>query len=334
TPESCKPLEERVWGWAVQLYAVRSAASWGIGDLGDLRQLGEWSAKLGARMLQINPLGAATPGLPQATSPYYPSSRRFLNPLYLRIEALPHIERIQSLCDEAGNQARQLNQQRLIDRDAIYRLKMPVLEALWEVVRHDLSNCAYYFSNQGETLQRFATFCVLAERFGQNWRDWPEAYQHPLREEVARFAAENEERVQFHMWLQYLLDRQLQHASEAIPLVFDLPVGVDPGGVDAWCWQDTLALGSRVGAPPDEFNAGGQDWGLPPWIPRKMVAAQYEPFIQTVRASLRYAGGLRIDHVMGLFRLYWIPQGVAATEGTYVDLPSADLLRILALESQ
>ena len=185
----------------------------------------------------------------------------------------------------------------------------------------------------GESLRGFASFCVLAERFGGDWRAWPREYQRPDSPGVLRFVQENSHRLRFHQWLQWQLDRQLAASAAVLSLVIDLPIGVSPGGADAWQWQDVLAKGATVGAPPDQFNMEGQDWGLPPFIPHRLRAARYWPFIETIRSSLRHAGGLRIDHVMGLFRLYWIPQGLGPQLGAYVRYSSEEMLAIVAVES-
>jgi 4-alpha-glucanotransferase len=179
----------------------------------------------------------------------------------------------------------------------------------------------------------FATFCALAEHHGGSWHKWPEKYRCPQSVAVARFAEQYASRVDFFRWLQWLLDEQLRRASAEIPLMQDVPIGVDPDGADAWAWQDVFAGTVAVGSPPDEFNTQGQNWGLPPFVPWKLRAAGYEPFIQTIRGALRHAGGLRIDHVMGLFRLYWIPQGIDSRNGAYVRYREDELLGILALES-
>jgi 4-alpha-glucanotransferase len=187
---------------------------------------------------------------------------------------------------------------------------------------------------QGQPLAQFAAFCALSEHYRSGWRQWPREYQRPDSPAVARFAAEHSERVRFFQWVQWLLDEQLARAAEEISLVQDLPIGVDPNGADAWAWQDLLANGVTVGCPPDEYNTRGQDWGLPPLIPLKLRDAGYEPFIQTIRSTLRHARGLRIDHVMGLFRLFWIPRGVDPSAGAYVEYAAEELLGILALESE
>jgi len=327
------PADWRIWGWAVQLYALRSAASWGIGDLADLRRLAHWSAaELGAGILLINPLHAATPVLPQQPSPYFPSSRRYRNLLYLRIEEVPGAAEAGIDLERLAVDGRALNRERQIDRDAIFRLKMGALERLWGLFGDDAA-FEHYGAEQDEALRQFAIFCVLAEHYGRGWRHWPAAYHHPDSPAVTRFAAERADRVRFHQWLQWLLDEQLARAAGELLLMQDLPIGVDPNGADAWAWQDVLANDVTVGVPPDEYNTLGQDWGLPPFVPHKLSAAAYGPFRQIIRATLRHAGGLRIDHVMGLFRLYWIPQGADPAMGGFVRYPAEDLLAIIALES-
>ena len=322
----------RIWGWAVQLYAARSSRSWGIGDLADLRCLGRWSATLGAGALLINPLSAVAPVHPQQPSPYFPSSRRFLNPLYLCIEQIPGAADAGVDLDRLGQEAQRLNEERLIDRDRVFQFKMQALDMLWSRWKEDSALDAF-FQAGGTGLRTFATFCSLAEQFGANWQDWPEEYRRPDSPQVKRFAEGNAGRIRFHAWLQWLLDEQMARAAGELPLVQDLPIGVDPGGADAWQWQDVLADRATVGAPPDEFNTDGQNWCLPPFVPHRLRAARFGPFIDTLRASLRHAGGLRIDHVMGLFRLYWIPEGLGPRRGAYVRYPAEELLAIVAVES-
>jgi 4-alpha-glucanotransferase len=333
TPAHC-PLAEnyRTWGWAVQVYALRSAGSWGMGDLSDLRELGHWSSQLGAGIVLINPLHAVTPVVPQQASPYFPSSRRFHNPLYLNIEEVPGAGALGRKLEKLAAAGRALNHGKLIDRDAVFKLKMEAQELLW-ARRVESPAFESFRKQQGEALNSFATFCALAERLGGDWRSWQAKYRHPNSPAVRRLAKEHADRIVFFQWLQWLLDEQLARAAAALPLVQDLPIGVDPGGADAWQWQDVLASGATVGAPPDEFNTLGQDWSLPPFVPHRLRAVGYQPFIETIRASLRHAGGLRIDHVMGLFRLYWIPQGLGPRCGAYVRYPADDLLGIVALES-
>jgi 4-alpha-glucanotransferase len=334
TPGTCHlPDDLRTWGWAVQLYALRSSASWGMGDLADLRRFGEWSKAKGADLLLCNPLHASipVPGSEQA-SPYYPSSRCFRSPLYLRVEDVPGATEAGIDLDAAAADGRALNASRRIERDAILVAKLDALRRIHDrFSTHDDFDA--FVRAGGDTLKRFAVHCALAEEHGADWRMWPVDLRHPTTFEVREFTREEGRKVEFHLWLQWLLDRQLEAAGAAIGLMQDLAIGVDPGGADAWIWQDVLAPGISVGAPPDEYNTQGQDWGLPPFDPWKLRDAGYEPFIETVRAGFRHAGGLRFDHVMGLFRLYWIPEHAPAKAGTYVRYPHADLLDILALES-
>ena len=332
-PPRCPLPSGRSWGWAAQLYATRSTTSWGIGDLADLRRLGRWAAGLGARVLLINPLTAPLPVATQQPSPYCASSRRFLNPLYLRVEEIPGAETLGAGLEELARNARALNAERLIDRARVFPLKMEALERLFE--RTEAADHAFerYISEAGASLREFAIFCALSERYGGGFRAWPAEYGRPAAPAVAAFAAAHARRVRFHQWLQWQLDRQLARASAEIRVMQDLPIGVDPDGADAWAWQDVLASGASVGAPPDRYIKRGQDWGLPPFIPHRLRAVGYEPFVQTIRAALRHAGGLRIDHVMGLFRLYWVPAGLTPSDGGYVRYPADDLLAIVALES-
>ncbi len=334
-PDRCYlPPDLRTWGFAVQLYAARSRESWGIGDLADLRRLARWSARdLGAGMLLVNPLGAATPVAPIEPSPYLPSSRRYRNPLYLRVEEVPGAAEAGADGERLAAAGRALNAVRRIDRDAVLRLKLEALERAW---RRFTGDPAFdrYGAEHGEALAEFATFCVLAERHGRDWRRWPAEHRRPDTPSVAGFRAQHADRIRFHQWLQWLLDGQLGRASADLAIMHDLPIGVDPGGADAWAWQDVLGTGVAVGAPPDAFSSLGQDWGLPPFIPHRLADLGYEPFVQTIRATLRHAGGLRIDHVMGLFRLWWIPKGMRPADGAYVRYPADDLLAIVALESQ
>jgi 4-alpha-glucanotransferase len=334
SPGHCgEPRRARQWGWAVQLYALRSHGSWGMGDLADLRRLAAWSATAcQADLLLVNPLGAALPVVPQQPSPYFPSSRRYRNLLYLRIEEISGAAALGADLERLAAPGRALNQEHVIDRDTIFRLKVAALEQLWQGFSGDLT-FEQYCQTQGDALDQFAIFCTLAEYYGQGWRHWPAAYRYPHTPAVERFAAAHRARVRFHQWVQWLLDEQLARVAAAMPVLQDLPISVDPNGADAWVWQDLLAMDVTVGAPPDEFNTLGQNWGLPAFVPHKLRAAAYQPLRQTLQAAFRHAAGLRIDHVMGLFRLFWIPPAAEPSLGAYVRYPADELLAILTLES-
>jgi 4-alpha-glucanotransferase len=333
SPGRCHPPPVAAWGWAAQLYAARSRASWGIGDFADLVRLGRWSRDLGADVLLVNPFHAAVPATPEDPSPYSPSSRRYLNPLYLRVEDVPGANALGPDLEILARAGRALNAKRRIDREAVRSLKRDALERLWRGFggHRDFDG---YVRAEGRELVDFAVFTALAETHTGGWRGWPAEYRRPDHPAVRRFADAHAERVRFHQWVQWLLDVQVRAAAREIALVHDLPVGVDAGGADAWAWQDALATDAAVGAPPDRYAREGQNWGLPPFIPHRLRAQRYEPFIAMLRGVLRHGGGVRIDHVMGLFRLFWIPRGFGAADGAYVRYPADDLLAILALESQ
>jgi len=334
-PSRCYlPSRQREWGWALQLYSLRSQKSWGIGDFGDLRRFAEWSGRTSAvNFLLLNPLGAPLPVVPQEASPYFPGSRMYLNPLYLRVEEVPGAGAAGVKLEQLADAGRALNAQRLIDRDAIFPLKMKALEAIFAKFPGD-GQFDRFCRERGETLRQFAVFCALAEHHQSGWRKWPARHRQPSAPEVKKFAAQHARRVTFHQWLQWLLDQQFSGAARKLPLLLDVPIGMNPDGFDAWLWQDTLALNVSVGAPPDAFNTQGQDWSVPPFNPHRLRAAAYEPLRHTLRNMLRHAGGLRLDHAMGLFRLYWIPAGAAPADGAYVRYPADELLAVLAIESQ
>jgi 4-alpha-glucanotransferase len=343
-PAQCPlPLSRPSFGWMAQLYATRSERSWGIGDCGDLAELARWSGDGGAAMILVNPLHAAAPVLPQVDSPYSPTSRRYRNPLYLRIEDIPEATHL----DEAGARVVAAARSRagnadLIDRNAVFAAKMQALEHIARVERSPQREGALrrWCADEGDGLVDFATFCVLAEEHGTPWQQWPAHLRHPGDPAVRRAREAARPRLQFHMWLQWLMDTQLQAAQAAavdggmaVGIVHDLAVGVDPGGADAWALQDDLAIGMSVGAPPDGFNQRGQNWALPPLLPRRLPETGFQPFRDMLRSVLHHAGGIRIDHVMGLWRLWWVPQDRSAADGTYVRYPASDLLAVLALEA-
>ena len=340
----------RSYGLLVQLYSLLSRRSWGMGDLGDLAELTAWAGRaLGAGFVQVNPLHAAVPGAPTDPSPYRPSSRRFPDPVHLRVEDIPeyaHVEdreRLRALLGRAAElREAVLEKGALIDRDAVWELKREALELIREVELGPGRRAAYvdFLAEQGEALEDHATWYALAEVHGSDWSRWPAALRDPRSAETARARRELMDRVDFHSRLAWLTDTQLTDAQRAareagmpVGIVHDLAVGVHPGGADAWAQQEYFAAGMSVGAPPDAFNARGQDWGLPPWRPDRLAESGYAPNRRLLRALFRYAGALRIDHVMGLFRLWWVPQGHPPTEGTYVRYDAEAMLAILVLEA-
>lgn len=359
TPPALKD-DGRVWGLMAQLYSLRSRRNWGIGDYTDLRSLVTQAGGLGADIVGVNPLSALFPHNPNACSPYGPSSRMFLNVLYLDVEAIAEFGE----CEQARRLARARDfQSRLraarrsdfVDYAAVTALKKPVLEALFaEFAKRHLSpedergrEFRRFQAEGGEALWRHALFEALQESFHAEdesvwgWPAWPEEYRSPSSPAVARFAEQRRGRVEFYQYLQWQARLQLEAVGRAsmesrlgVGLFQDLAVSVDRGGAEAWANQDIYAAGAGIGAPPDDFNLNGQDWGLPPMIPARLREAAYEPFIVTLRSNMASAGALRVDHVMGLSRLFWIPPGGKPVDGAYVAYPMDDLMGILALESQ
>jgi 4-alpha-glucanotransferase len=322
------PEGHRAWGWAVQLYATRSRDSWGIGDLADLRAVRRMAEDQGAGFLLINPLHAVAPLAEQEPSPYLPATRRFRNPIYLRVAEVPGADGV-DLEDDAG---RALSEGDLIDRNAIWARKREVLMRIF--FAHGGGEAFLRWrEEQGPTLQDWAAWAAIAEEHGGDWHAWPEELRRPDGPAPAEYVEQHGAVVAFHAWLQWALELQFAAATAGMTVIQDLPIGVSGGGADAWAWQAVLADGVSVGAPPDAFNSQGQDWGSPPLVPWRLRDADYEPFIQSIRATIAGAGGLRIDHVMGLFRLWWVPSGGSAANGAYVRYPAEDLLDIVALES-
>ncbi|HET9975623.1 MAG TPA: 4-alpha-glucanotransferase [Streptosporangiaceae bacterium] len=323
----------RSWGFAVQLYSVCSRASWGHGDLRDLADLATWSGgELGADFVLVNPLHAAEPRPPVSPSPYLPMSRRQISPLYLRIEDIPEYQEL-----SAGDRARvealaaplraASASAALIDRDAVWTAKLAALELVRAVPlagrrRADLDA---FLARDRRAVGDWAAWCAIAEVHGRDWRSWPAALADPGSAEVTGLRERLADRIEFHAWLQWLTAEQFAAAQRAarqagmnIGVITDLAVGAHPGGADAWARQDVIVPGISVGAPPDEFNQLGQNWTLPPWHPGRLAAQAGRPLADLIAACARNAGGLRVDHVMGLARLWWIPAGMSPGQGTYV----------------
>ena len=339
---------QRSWGFWTQLYSVRSSGSWGMGDLRDLGDLAAWSGRdLGAGFVVVNPMHAGEPAPPISPSPYLPMSRRFASPLYLRVEDVPEFAALEPadrdlavrLGAEMSVRNRTLDP---LDRDAVWTAKSKALEALRRVPVRDARRKEYdrYREREGDALVSFATWCALAEEHGPDWRRWPSALHDPSSAAVAAERARLADRVDMHMWLQWQLDQQLESAQRRatgagmpIGVVHDLAVGVAPGGADAWAYQGILARGMNVGAPPDEFNQRGQDWGQPPWHPGRLAEAAYLPYREMLRGILRHAGGLRLDHALQVSRLWWVPEGGSPADGAYVRYDSKALLSVLNFEA-
>ena len=350
----------RVWGPALQLYALRSRRNWGMGDFTDLRWALEHFAEQGAGVVGLNPLHALFPHNPLHASPYSPSSRLFLNVFYLDVEAVPEFAECAAAqkmvyAREFQIELQALRAADLVDYERVTRAKFPVLEVLYEYFReHHLARDSTrarafraYQSKGGELLQHHCLYEALQEYFHQRdpdiwgWPAWPEAYRDPTADAVREFAERERARVEFYQYLQWQADQQLGAVGRrsaalglGVGLYQDLAISVNPAGAEAWALQSLYACAVSVGSPPDDFNMKGQKWGLPPLVPQRLTYAAYAPFIATLRANMRHAGALRIDHVMGLMRLYWVPEDKTAEDGAYVRYPFTDMLGILALESQ
>jgi 4-alpha-glucanotransferase len=340
--------EGRAWGPMVQLYSTRSALSWGIGDLADLAELADWGARAhGAGFVLVNPLHAAEPVPPMEPSPYLPTSRRFRNPIYLRVEDIREVAYLPStdraVVEWQAEEIRALNDSTdELDRDRVWEAKRVALETVFSVPRSPARQAAFteFRTRQGQGLLDFATWCALSERFGLPMVTWPRYALDPRSDGVAQLRAELADRVEFYAWLQWCMDEQLEAtqrtalaAGMPIGIMHDLAVGVHPRGADAWALSGVLAQGVSVGAPPDAFNQQGQDWSQPPWRPDRLAAQGYAPYRDMLRTVLRHCGALRVDHIIGLFRLWWVPHGVPAAEGTYVRYDHEALVGILALEA-
>jgi (1->4)-alpha-D-glucan 1-alpha-D-glucosylmutase len=350
----------RLWGLAVQLFAVRSARNWGIGDFTDLAELVDRAAAAGASAMGLNPLHALFPEEPERASPYSPSSRDFLNILYIDPEAVADFAECKAARDL--RQSPEIEQALVALRAAIFvdyagvaAAKLRIFDLLYRHFRErhlapeDERGRAFrrFQTNAGPALRRFATFHALREHFAATspermaWRRWPEPFRAAHSIEVATFARDNELRIEFFEYLQWQAELQLRLCAERardagmpIGLYIDIAVGVDADSADAWALQEYLVDHWTVGAPPDEWNLKGQNWGIPPPHPRRMRQTAYAAFRQTLRANMRFAGAIRVDHILGFMRLFWIPAGANPADGAYVRYPLADMLALTALESQ
>lgn len=339
---------ERQWGFMEQMYATRSRNSWGLGDLRDCADVATWSAtEFGAGFLLINPLHAAAPTKPMAPSPYLPVTRRFSNPMYLRIEDIPEFDslsrRNRKRIEKLGAPLRALNTtNEYLDRDLVWEAKRTALELIFSdgLTQSRASQFADYCQREGQGLVDFAIWSGLCDVYGNDESQWPPQFTDARKAELKSFVFVHGKNVQFHMWMQWIFDEQLARtqgaaktAGMAIGIMHDLAVGVHPEGSDAWALRGVLAQGMGVGAPPDMYNQLGQNWHQPPWHPVALAEAKYIPYRDLLRTMMRHAGGLRIDHVLGLFRLWWVPSGMHADKGTFVRLDFEAMIGILVLEA-
>ncbi|MCP5366171.1 MAG: 4-alpha-glucanotransferase [Hyphomicrobiales bacterium] len=337
---------ERRWGLSCHLYSLRSERDWGIGDFSGLGRFLEATSEMGGAFVGINPLHVLFPHRPETASPYSPSSRLFLNSLYIDIEAVPffaHCANAQALMGRAtfADRLRRAHNAPWVDYPEVASLKHEALAALFEDFRmlpaERRRGFEAFRAAGGDALRRFAVYQALHHHFGEiSWRDWPLRFRRPDAPDTARFATRNWHQVDFAMFKQWLAEEQLAGAvagAGGVGLYRDLAVGVDPAGADAWMDPDVIVGDGSFGAPPDAFNADGQDWGMPPLHPHRLTDRAYRPFVDMLRANMRHARALRIDHAMGLMRLYWIPRGAKPTEGAYLRYPMDDLMGVVALES-
>ncbi len=340
--------ERRIWGYATQLYSVRSEDSWGVGDLSDLADLAVWSAtQQFAGYVLINPLHAAQPSPPLEPSPYLPTSRLYVNPIYIRPEAVREYAALSQVDrDRIAKLRRDLLEtvggSDQIKRDQCWMAKVQALKIIYAAGLKPARKMAFddFCRREGRALRDFALWCALYDAYGFDWHEWPADLRRPTSPRVAEFFRTNQGAVTFFMWLQWIADNQISSAQQTardagmpVGIINDLAVGVNIAGADTWMLADVFANGCTVGAPPDPFNQTGQDWGQPPWRPDRLADLAYAPFRSTVAGVLRHAGGVRVDHIIGLFRLWWVPKGMSPREGTYVRYDHDALIGILALEA-
>lgn len=328
-------------GIAVQLYAVRSSNNWGIGNYSDLLKIISLFSHLKAGFVGLNPLHLLFPENPHHISPYSPSSRRFLNPWYVAVEEVPEFEEaITLLPDILQSQLLHLRNLSEVDYSAVVPLLYRAFQALYEIFKKNhlhigttrSEDFRRFCLERGKPLEKYGIFEALRERFQTPWWEW-RIEENGTKEGL-------EDRAEFFRYLQFIAHEQLERVRQyahschpPVKLYLDLSVSVDAGGFDVWYDRDVYTLDARIGAPPDDFNPKGQEWGVVPMIPHRLTKAHYRPFIETLRSIMRYADILRIDHVMGFFRLFWIPDGLDPIRGAYVKYPMDDMARIVALES-
>jgi len=360
-PKTCFSPQEasvkKMWGYAAQLYSLRSENNWGMGDFGDLLGLVEKSAKQGVSAIGLNPLHPLYPNNPAHRSPYSPTSRCFLNVMYIDVTKVPNYESCQAAqlrfsSEEFQAKLAFAKDTELIDYPAVADVKYQILELLFKDFNYSadkalLTEFNDFKAGQGEDLLALTTFDALYEHFRAEdenvygWKMWPLAYQEPTSDEVKAFQKSQAVRINYFAFLQWQAHRQLTEVAETakeqgmpVGLYLDLAVGCDGSGVDVWCDKDVYVSGAAVGAPPDAMNTLGQDWGLTPINPVALKQQGYLPLVKALRSNMQYAGALRIDHILGLMRQYWVAPGMKADEGVFITFPLENILRIVALESR
>jgi 4-alpha-glucanotransferase len=334
----------RMWALAVQLYGVRSPRNWGCGDFSDLAALVDLAADVGAAGVGLNPLHALFEDRAADASPYAPNSRLFLNPLYVDVDAVPEFPGLQAAGLE--EEVERLRRRDIVDYDGVAKAKTRALNVAYEAfLRQGSIERRQAFDRfrhaSGSTLVRFGCFEWLRRKFGHPWWEWPQAWRRVDDEKLAALRQSEAISIGLFEFVQWLaheqLDRCRARASERrlpLGLYLDIAVGVRSDGFDAWCDQDAILAGMAVGAPPDALNTAGQNWGLAGFNPAGLEERLFEPFRRMLKASMRYAGAIRLDHVLGLKRLYLVPHGVRASQGTYVRFPFEAMLAVAALSSQ
>jgi 4-alpha-glucanotransferase len=349
---------ERVWGIAIQLYTLRSERNWGIGDFNDLRELISLASPLGCAIVGVNPLHALMPANPAHISPYSPSSRQFLNVLYIAVPAVPEFDGSRAAQERVAgsafqNKLTELRQNDCVDYVQVAAVKLEILRVLHAEFAGQAATSArrtaftQYLQARGEPLFLHGLYDALDEHFRTQssdywgWPSWPEAYRDPHSTAVREFARAHPREVEFHLYLQWLAEEQLAQAQlfarergMALGLYGDVAVGVNSAGSETWSNPSLYRQGAAIGAPPDPLALKGQDWGIPPQDPTQLREQQYEPFVQMLRNNMRHIAALRLDHVMALFRLWWVPRGLESKDGAYVHYPLEELTSILALESE
>ncbi|HXX57037.1 MAG TPA: 4-alpha-glucanotransferase, partial [Thermodesulfovibrionales bacterium] len=363
--------EGRAWGLSINLYSIRSGRNWGIGDFTDLKNIVGAVASLKGGFVGINPLHAIPNMIPFGISPYSPISRLYRNSIYLDLERVPEMKesedaRKRMLSEAFVAELDRLRKGEFIDYEKVMSMKQTMLKYAFDLFyereyKGDTgrgTEFRRYLSQEGADLESFATYMAISEFMGREeesaedcpdpkslssqiaGQKWPADYGDPSSSAVREFKRTRRKEILFYQYVQWIIDEQLrdvareaENSGMTVGLYYDLAIGSVGGGADTWCCRDVIAGGIDVGAPPDDFNLNGQNWGFPPLIPEKLKETGYELFIQTIRKNMKYAGALRIDHALGMFRLFWIPRAMSPKEGAYVQCPSEDLLRIIALES-